>query len=62
MTGRERIDSVIVASMYSAPEDWERVGQALDRLRPLATEAIRVSFEQTMGDLIEQRRKRLIDR
>ena len=45
-----------------SPEEWERVRQALDRLRPLATEAIRASFEQTMGDLIEQRLKRLIDR
>ncbi len=45
-----------------SPEDWDRVRQALDRLRPLATEAIRASFEQAMGELVEQHLKRLIDR
>ncbi len=43
-------------------EDWDRAGQALDRLRPLATEAIRASFEQAMSELVEHHLKRLIDR
>jgi DNA-binding transcriptional MerR regulator len=43
-------------------EDWERVGQAFDRLRPLAMEAIRASFEQAMGELVEHHMKKLIDR
>ncbi len=36
------------------PEEWERLGEALERLRPLAMEAIRASFEQAMGDLVER--------
>jgi DNA-binding transcriptional MerR regulator len=43
-------------------EDWERVGQAFDRLRPLAMEAIHASFEQAMGELVEHHLKRLINR
>ncbi len=42
-------------------EDWDRVAQALDRLRPLAMEAIRASFEQAMGDLVERQVKRMIE-
>jgi hypothetical protein len=42
--------------------EWERVTQDLDRLRPLAMEAIRASFEQAMGDVIERHVKGLIGR
>jgi DNA-binding transcriptional MerR regulator len=35
------------------PEDWERVRKALERLRPLATEAVRAGFEQTMRAVVD---------
>jgi DNA-binding transcriptional MerR regulator len=41
-------------------EDWDRLSQALERLRPLAMEAIRASFEHAMGDLVESRLQRFI--
>jgi DNA-binding transcriptional MerR regulator len=34
-------------------EDWDRLSDALERLRPLAMEAIRASFEQAMSELVE---------
>ncbi len=34
-------------------EDWDRLSDALERLRPLAMEAISASFEQAMSDLVE---------
>lgn len=37
------------------PEEWERLGEALARLRPLATEAVRAGFEQTMAGVVERR-------
>ena len=39
-------------------EDWDRLSDALERLRPLAMEAIRASFEQAMGDLVERELKK----
>lgn len=43
-------------------EEWERLGKALERLRPLANEAIRASFEQSMGELVEGQLKRFMKR
>ncbi len=37
-----------------SPEQWTELAKAFDRLRPLATEAVRASFEQTMSEAIEQ--------
>jgi DNA-binding transcriptional MerR regulator len=45
-----------------APEDWQRLGEALERLRPLAMEAIRASFEQAMSDLVERHLQRYTHR
>lgn len=42
-------------------EDWGRFGEALDRLRPLATEAIRASFEQAMSELVERRVQKFLE-
>jgi DNA-binding transcriptional MerR regulator len=36
------------------PEEWERLNDALARLRPLATEAVRAGFEQTMTAAVER--------
>jgi DNA-binding transcriptional MerR regulator len=38
-----------------SPEEWERLREALERLRPLATEAVRAGFQQTMSRAVERR-------
>lgn len=43
-------------------KDWERLRAALDRLRPLATEAVRASFHQTMSAAVEHRLDRALRR
>lgn len=45
--GEDRIE-------HLTAEDWERLSEALERLRPLAMEAIRSSFEHAMSDLVER--------
>jgi DNA-binding transcriptional MerR regulator len=45
-----------------AAEDWNRLSAALERLRPLAMEAIRASFEHAMSELVERRLQRLMRR
>ena len=37
-----------------SPEEWAQLHDALARLRPLATEAVRAGFEQTMAAAIER--------
>jgi len=34
-------------------EEWAKVQDALERLRPLATDSIRAAFEHAMGEQIE---------
>jgi DNA-binding transcriptional MerR regulator len=42
------------------PQEWERLGEALTRLRPLATEAVRAGFEQTMAAVVERRVQKVL--
>lgn len=42
-------------------EDWERLRAALERLRPLAAEAVRASFQQAMSQAVEQQLQKLLD-
>jgi DNA-binding transcriptional MerR regulator len=42
-------------------EDWARVRAALERLRPLAAEAVRAAFQQEMGQAFEQQLQKLLD-
>jgi DNA-binding transcriptional MerR regulator len=37
------------------PEDWARVREAVERLRPLATDALLAGFQQTMTRAVERR-------
>ncbi len=37
-----------------SPEEWDRVREALERLSPLAAEAVRAGFQQTMSRLVER--------
>ena len=43
-----------------SPEDWERLRDAIERLRPLATEAVRAGFAQTMSRTVERRLEKLL--
>jgi hypothetical protein len=36
------------------PEEWERLRQTLERLRPLAVEAVRAGFQQTMSAAVDE--------
>jgi DNA-binding transcriptional MerR regulator len=36
-------------------DEWAQLGEALARLRPLATEAVRAGFEQTMSGVVERK-------
>src|SRR5438270_9836331 len=42
------------AGVERTPEEWLRVREALERLSPLATEAVRAGFQQTMSALVER--------
>ena len=35
-------------------EEWRRLREALERLRPLATEAVNAAFQQTMSEVVER--------
>lgn len=40
--------------------EWEQLGEARARLRPLATEAVRAGFEQTMAGVVERRVQKVL--
>jgi hypothetical protein len=37
-----------------SPAEWERLRDALERLRPLASEAVRSGFQQSMSREVER--------
>lgn len=43
-----------------SPEEWQRLREALERLRPLATEAVRAGFQQTMTRTVEHELGKLL--
>jgi DNA-binding transcriptional MerR regulator len=45
-----------------SPQEWERLNDALARLRPLATEAVRAGFEQTMTTAVERQVQKTLRR
>jgi DNA-binding transcriptional MerR regulator len=46
----------------SPPEEWGRVQDALERLRPIALEAIRATFENAMSDEVEDRLHKFVEK
>ncbi len=42
------------------PEEWDRVRGALERLRPLATEAVRAGFQQTMSAVVDEQVAKIV--
>jgi hypothetical protein len=43
-------------------EDWPKVREALDRLRPLASDALLAMFQLTMGEATEKAAERTLQR
>ena len=41
-------------------EEWERLREALERLRPLATEAVRAGFQQTMSAAVDEQVAKIV--
>jgi len=42
------------------PQEWSQLADALARLRPLATEAVRAGFEQTMTTVVERQMQKTL--
>jgi DNA-binding transcriptional MerR regulator len=57
------LDDVVGAAppVVTSGEDWERLEDALERLRPLATQAVRAGFQQTMARVVERHLERTLD-
>ena len=53
-------DVVGEETVSRSEEDWQRIGAALEQLRPIAAEAIRASFEQAMAELVEREVQRFL--
>ena len=43
-------------------EEWARLADALERLRPLATDAVRAGFQQTMSAAVERQLEKMLKR
>src|SRR5205807_6418482 len=41
-------------------QEWQQLREALERLRPLATEAVRAGFEQTMSRTVERQLEKML--
>ena len=42
------------------PEEWERLRETLERLRPLAVEAVRAGFQQTMSAAVDEQVAKIV--
>jgi hypothetical protein len=45
-----------------SPAEWARLREALERLKPLAADAVRTSFQQTMSREIDRQLRDLLQR
>ena len=54
------VDDVVGKETDRSPEEWARLADALDRLRPLATDAVRAGFQQTMSQAVERQLQKMI--
>ena len=48
--------------MERSPEEWRRLADTLERLRPLATDAVRAGFQQTMTAAVEKEVQKILHR
>ena len=44
------------------PEEWARLADALERLRPLATDAVAAGFQQTMSQAVERQLEKMLQK
>jgi len=56
------VEDVVGKDKERTPEEWNRLADALERLRPLATDAVRAGFEQTMSRAVERQLEKMIEK
>lgn len=56
------MEDVVGRDTERTPEEWARLADALERLRPLATDTVRAGFQQTMSLAVERQLEKLLDR
>lgn len=54
------VDDVVGKETERTPEEWARLADALERLRPLTTDAVRAGFQQTMSRAVERQLEKMI--
>lgn len=54
------VEDVVGTETERAPEEWNRLAEVLERLRPLATDAVRAGFQQTMSRAVERQLEKMI--
>jgi len=54
------VEDVVGKNIERTPEEWTRVADALERMRPLATDAVRAGFQQTMSQAVERQLEKMI--
>jgi len=54
------VEDVVGKEVERTPEEWARLADALERLRPLATDAVRAGFQQTMSQAVERQLEKMI--
>ncbi len=54
------VDDVVGKEAERTPDEWARLADALERLRPLATDAVGAGFQQTMSQAVESQLEKLL--
>ena len=54
------VEDVVGKEVERTPEEWARLADALERLRPLATDAVRAGFQQTMSQAVERQLEKML--
>ena len=54
------VEDVVGRDSERTPEEWSRLADALERMRPLATDAVRAGFQQTMSQAVERQLEKMI--
>jgi hypothetical protein len=50
------------AAADRSPDEWKRLRGVLEKLTPLATEAVRVGFQHTMSQVVERELEKTLGR
>ncbi len=56
------VEDVVGDDKERSAEDWARLADALERLSPLANEAVRAGFQQTMSAAVEDQLEKMLGR